>query len=253
MLAGLLVLAAVLWWFLPRPQLAPRDSATRGRGSTGILPAGAQRRAAGTAALPGDQTKTVVTVIGGHLERDRQMWPVGFRAAPVMGRPPPSNGRYGARPLPQDFALLFAIWQHGPESFVRQNGGRFLADVGLPSERVDIDNPRTLEALWFIYEITIIQGCQPSNLLTQGLTGNVKFIDGHVAMVGPYAVFSLIDMRDQVRNFDWDVAPLPKAPDGTRASLVLPFGLAVSSQCRHPEAALEPGRSGHRPDIHSTV
>lgn len=59
-------------------------------------------------------------------------------------------------------------------------------------------------------------------------------------MTGPMGVFSLMDAHAQYRDFKWDVAPLPKGPDGTRASLVRPVGFGGFSQSRNPEATVVP-------------
>lgn len=139
--------------------------------------------------------------------------------------------------VPYDFGAAVAAWQHGVETFVAQNGGSFIVDQGTPNERVDLTHPKTLEAIRFIYDIVILNGCRPSNFLSTGMTDNVRFQDGHVAMLAPYAVFALIDMRDTVRDFEWDVAPLPRGPGGRRASIVFPTGFGITKQSKHPEAA----------------
>jgi multiple sugar transport system permease protein len=143
-----------------------------------------------------------------------------------------------ADPMPYEYGTYFATWQYGPESFIRQSGGRYIVDRGLPSEHVDLSNPHTRTALEFLYDVSITNQCQPRASTAPGAGSTVSFRSGRLGMF-LYGVFALIDVRDQVRDFDWDVAPLPKGPDGTRASLVKPFGYAVSNQSKHPQAAFE--------------
>lgn len=70
---------------------------------------------------------------------------------------------------PHDYGFWFATWQHGPENLVRQNKGRFIADRGLPSEHLVIDHPDTRPALWFLYELSIVNQCQPRPMPPPGL------------------------------------------------------------------------------------
>lgn len=159
----------------------------------------------------------------GRLVTDAQGWVV-YRDNPE------------AAAIPHDFGFTFATWQHGPENFVRQNGGSFFADVGQPTERVEI-GPATLDALWYLYEVALVNRTQPNEFVAPGATQDAAFRAGRVAMLGPVNVSVLLDARDRYNEFAWDVAPLPKGPDGTRAALVSPTGLGVSSQSRNPDAA----------------
>ncbi len=161
----------------------------------------------------------------GRLLRDERGWV-------MYQRNPQADG------TPYEYGTQFATWQYGPEIFIRQSGGRYLVDRGLPTERVDLTALRTHAALEFLYDVAVTNQCQPRAATAPGAGGAVSFRSGRLAMF-LYGVFALIDVRDQVRDFDWDVAPLPKGPDGTRASLVKPFGYAVSRQSRHPQAAFE--------------
>lgn len=178
------------------------------------------------------------------LTRDRAGRPVRIPLRDAAGRPVTDARGWtvyvdnpAADDVPYDYGLWLAVWQHGPECFTRAAGGRFLAGRGTPDERVDFDSPAVREALWFLYETAIVNRTLPVQFVAQTATHDLAFKGGHVGMLGPYGVFALLDLRDQIRSFEWDVAPLPKAPDGTRASLVLPFGLAVSAQSRHPQEA----------------
>jgi multiple sugar transport system permease protein len=177
------------------------------------------------------------------LTRDREGRPLHIPKRDSSGRLVRDNHGWivyepnlQADPAPYECGVSFATWQYGPETFIRQNGGRYIVDRGLPDEHVDLSNPRTRTALEFLYDVAITNQCQPRAASAPGSGSTVNFRSGRLGMF-LYGVFALIDVRDQVRDIDWDVAPLPKGPDGTRASLVKPFGYGVTRQSKHPEAA----------------
>lgn len=135
-----------------------------------------------------------------------------------------------------EFGLYFAQWQHGIETFIFQNGGRILNEDGT---RVDMTDPKTIEALQFLYDLKFKDKVCPSNFLTPGVSPSRLFRQGKIAIFGPWGVFSMVDFKTEITSFDWDVAVLPKGPTGKRASLVAPAALAVSSQSPHPEVSYE--------------
>ncbi|MCG3126689.1 MAG: hypothetical protein CHACPFDD_01541 [Phycisphaerae bacterium] len=130
------------------------------------------------------------------------------------------------------YGFHYAKWQHGPETFIRQNGGRLVSEDGT---RVVADDPRTVEALEFLSRLKYVDRvCPPGQVphkqdigITRGTLG--MFV---------YGIFGIPRTRAEARNLDWDIAPLPRGPDGTRASIVYTNAWGVSKQCRHPEAAL---------------
>ncbi len=132
-----------------------------------------------------------------------------------------------------EFGLYFAWWQHGVETFIRQNGGRILSEDG---RRLVMENPRTVEALQYLYELKFKDKVAPSVMTAPGQNPTRLFRQGKVAMYGPWGVFSVPDFR-KITNFDWDVAPLPKGPEGQRAGIIFPYAYAISRQSNHPEQA----------------
>jgi len=177
------------------------------------------------------------------LTRDREGRPVRIPKRDADGRPLTDEHGWviyepnpAADPTPYEYGFSFASWQYGPECFVRQSGGRLITDLGQATERVDLSDRQTRTAFEFLYDVAIANGCQPRSGVAGAAAQAVGFKSGRLGMF-LYGVFTLMDVRDQVRQFEWDVAPLPKGPDGTRASLVKPFGFAVSNQSRHPQAA----------------
>ena len=161
---------------------------------------------------------------GGRIVTDDRGWTVYRR-------------NRAAETTPIDFGLWFAHWQHGVENFIHQNGGHYIADRGLPTEHIDLANPAVYDALWFLYDLAIVKQCEPQAGVVGGAEMTSTFRDGHIGIMGPEGIFRLIDNRDKIRDFEWDVAPLPRGPTGRRASLVFPEGLGISTQCKHPAEA----------------
>ena len=129
------------------------------------------------------------------------------------------------------YGFSFALWQHGVETFIRQNGGRLVSEDGT---RIVADDHRTVEALQFLFDLKYRDGVVPSLLGTA--TEAVAFSKGNVAMF-LWGVFEIARLNEQAPDLDWDVAPLPRGPTGQRASVIYTNAWGISRQCRHPEAA----------------
>jgi len=132
-----------------------------------------------------------------------------------------------------EFGIYFAWWQHGVETFIRQNGGSILSEDG---ERTMMSDERTVGALRFLYDLKFKDNAAPTVLTAPGQNPTRLFHQGKVAMYGPWGVFSVPDFR-KITQFDWDVAPLPKGPTGIRAGIVFPYAYAISTQSKHPKEA----------------
>jgi multiple sugar transport system permease protein len=129
------------------------------------------------------------------------------------------------------FGFQFATWQHGVENFIRQNGGGLIDETGT---RVVADDPRTVAALQFLFDLKYQDGVVPSG---QGPgAGGIAFGKGTVGMF-LYGSFAIATLNDQSKDLDWDVAPLPRGPDGTRASIVFTNGWGIARGSKHPDAA----------------
>lgn len=171
----------------------------------------------------GRQVRIPLRDADGRIVRDERGWTV------YVDNPEADH-------VPYDYGFQFAQWQHGPENFIRENGGSFFADVGKPTEHVSVSGA-AYDALWFLYEMSVVNRTQPNRFVATKATQDLAFKGGHLAMMGPYGVFVLLDARDTYSTFDWDVAPLPKGPTGIRAAMAQPSGLGIPKQCKHPEAA----------------
>jgi multiple sugar transport system permease protein len=129
------------------------------------------------------------------------------------------------------YGFQFAWWQHGVETFIRQNGGRLVNEEGT---QVVADDPRTVAALQFLFDLKYKYGVVP---MGQGPAArDIAFAKGTVGMF-LWGVFEMATLNEQAAELDWDVAPLPRGPDGRRASIVYTNAWGISKQSRYPEAA----------------
>lgn len=140
--------------------------------------------------------------------------------------------------FPEIYGAGFATWQEGYYTWFYQNDASILSDDG---KRVNINNPRAVETLKFLQRLTRTynamptQANRPQNVGTGGL-----FANDRQAMIGPTGSFFIPQFRGKdFDKVDWDIAPLPAGPRGTRAAAVASLGYAVTSQSKHPREAFQ--------------
>jgi len=134
------------------------------------------------------------------------------------------------------YGFQYASWQHGVENFIRQASGRLVSEDGT---RMVADDPRTIAALQFLFDLKHRDGVIPDIVPSAGRSfRDITFGKGRIAMyLG--GVFEIPTLRDQAPNLDWDIAPLPRGPDGRRASVVYTNAFAISKLERRPDAAFK--------------
>ena len=151
-----------------------------------------------------------------------------------QGRRPDQPG-FDSRHIKQ-YGFQLAPWQHGPENFIRQAGGRLVSEDGA---RMAADDARTVEALQFLYDLKHRDHVVPDTVPSAGgVSRDVKFTGGDVAMF-LYGVFAIPTIRDEAPQMDWDVAPLPRGPRGQRGSVIATNALGIAAESQNPQAAFE--------------
>ncbi len=140
--------------------------------------------------------------------------------------------------FPEIFGTGFATWQEGYYTWFYQNGAQVLSEDG---KRVDINNPKAVEALEYLqrltreYDAMPTQTNRPQNVGSGGL-----FASDRQAMIGPTGSFFIPQFRGKdFEKVDWDIAPLPKGPTGIRSAAVASGGFGVTTQSEHPQEAFE--------------
>jgi len=117
-------------------------------------------------------------------------------------------------------------------SMVYQNGGRMLDANGKPV----MNSPQNIEAIRWYNDLVYVHKVSPSpeDYANMGNPGpDQLFAQKKLAMewTGFWNLQSLKDVPD----LDWDIAPLPRNKQG--GVPVFGNGLAISKQCKNPEAA----------------
>jgi ABC-type sugar transport system permease subunit/ABC-type glycerol-3-phosphate transport system substrate-binding protein len=129
-----------------------------------------------------------------------------------------------------EFGLAMNLWIEPLFSFIYQNGGKIISGDG---KELAMDDPKTIEAVQFIYDLI------HKDMVVQTSFNRSKsratFKDGKTAMLSPGGIFWLPEFRFY-ENLDFDLAPLPKGPDGS-ASTISPIGYGIYSHSKHPKEA----------------
>jgi multiple sugar transport system substrate-binding protein len=124
-------------------------------------------------------------------------------------------------------------------NWVRQNGGRILSGDG---KRCLLDSPEAIEAIQYAADLVYRHHVAPPPAVTMDTSPTILFTQGRIAMHAQmYPVVSILRERC---DFMWDLAPLPgpprsAGPRGKRSVRAVGSGMAITSQCKHPEAAWE--------------
>ncbi len=125
---------------------------------------------------------------------------------------------------------LDGYWQ----SYVYQNGGSILNE---DNTRCMLDRPEAYEAIQWMADLRLKWGVAPSPADTAdlGLTG--LWASGRLGMYFTGSWAAAMVFRDRVKDFDWDVAPVPKGRQ--RATFLGGSAFAMISSTRHPKEAWE--------------
>jgi multiple sugar transport system permease protein len=123
-----------------------------------------------------------------------------------------------------------AVWWVEWLSLIRQAGGDALTEDG----KVVIDSPATYQAVKFMHDLIYVDHSAPKPV---DAPPN-GFENGKIAIYYGGHVMELAPLRASA-TFEWDIAPLPAGPAGQATGELGVGGLAVTKQCKHPEAAFE--------------
>jgi len=126
------------------------------------------------------------------------------------------------------------IWSEGLYTFIFQNNGKLLNEEG---SRIDMTDPRTVEAIQFVYDIVHKDRIVKSNFNMVKGVNNIRFQNGAIGMLSPGGSFWIPEFRE-FEEIDWDVAPLPSGP-ARRATTIAPEGWGISAQSKHPRETYE--------------
>lgn len=121
------------------------------------------------------------------------------------------------------------------ESYVYANGGTILSK---DNNRCTLNQPKAYEALQFMTDIVNKYKVAPAPEDLQSLGTSKLFTSGKIAMVVSGSWAAELIYKNEIRDFEYDVAPLPAGPAG-RATFFGGAAYAVLSRSKHKEEAWE--------------
>ncbi len=124
----------------------------------------------------------------------------------------------------------------GPGSwstYAHAYGGEFLSE---DNTRCVIDSPGAMQGLQVLVDMLLKHHCVPASEDTMNVGGEKLFENGKIATYTTGAWAADIWFSKEIKNFEWDVAPLPKGSAG-RPPWLAGTCYAVLNRSKHKEEA----------------
>jgi len=119
------------------------------------------------------------------------------------------------------------------ESAVWSNGADWLDET---KTKVTVDDPKFIEAMQWVADLTLVQGVTPNNEEEGSLGSFQRWLEGNIGMmgIGPWSQAQFWEECD----FEWDLMPWPASPStGKNAIWYGGMGYGVSPKSKNIEAA----------------
>ncbi|TWT39957.1 Lactose transport system permease protein LacF [Phycisphaerae bacterium RAS1] len=134
--------------------------------------------------------------------------------------------------LPNTYGADFVTWEAMLTVYCWSRGAGISSDG---FKTFNFNEPKVLRALadldaWFKEERTL------ASAKTQMETSSEPFLTGRIGMAGPFGRWKVPPYRE-IKDFDWDFAPLPHDPDVKPTSGIFTSAWAMSSGSRNKDAA----------------
>lgn len=126
--------------------------------------------------------------------------------------------QYGVGIAPNLFRLAPIIWQ---------NGGELVDDPANPT-RLTLDTPEALDAFQWLVDLQVKEGVVPDAVAEASESSESRFLNGRLGMY--FNSRRGVPTYRTIKNFTWDVAPLPR---GSQAAGILhsdAYCLAAAAQ-----------------------
>ena len=153
-------------------------------------------------------------------------WDTFLDACKKLTKDIESDGRIGK------FGYILNISEFEWSYWIWQNGGGIINDSN--AECV-MNSPQTIEALQFFMDLVNKHRVAPKSAERSDMGYFETFMTGRAAMIS--VTYGIVPLYAQIRDFKWDVAPLPKGK--CRASVMGSGAYAISSHTRHPQETWE--------------
>lgn len=133
----------------------------------------------------------------------------------------PSQGIYGVK-----LTREWKTWSSAVYSLVRAYGSRVLSEDGM---KFELNTPEGQQAIQLYYDLIFKDQVHPKP------GDQLTFDSGKLAMFRD--VYSSVTSARAIKDFEWDVAPMPKGPAGS-GNWIGFAGYTVFKDTKHPEEAV---------------
>jgi len=125
------------------------------------------------------------------------------------------------------------------DNFVYSSGADFVDDIHNP-KKLTYNDPRVVKAIQFTQDLTEKYNVAPSTteLQASAVGTHDLFAQGRIAMY-VCGVWEVPRFRDEIRNFDWDIAAFPAGPTGVHGVQTGWSGYGITSNSQHKKEAWE--------------
>jgi multiple sugar transport system substrate-binding protein len=170
--------------------------------------------------------KKLFTDAGVALPKAGWSWDDFLKAARALTKSGADGkvSQHGAGMAPQVIRLAPFIWAHGGE----------LVDNSDRPTKLTLDTGPALEAFQWFVNLQTREHVVPNKADEATQSSQARFQNGTLAMFFQSRVVTP-ELRNTIKNFDWDVAPLPG--DKTAASILHSDGYCISSGSQNKDAA----------------
>ncbi|MGB8643991.1 MAG: sugar ABC transporter substrate-binding protein, partial [Anaerolineae bacterium] len=134
------------------------------------------------------------------------------------------GNQYGVGVDPQTIRLVPFIWAHG---------GEFVDDPIRPT-KLTLDSPAALEAFQWFVDLQVKEHVAPSRAAQATESLQARFEHGALGMF-LMSRAATPELRDTIKDFDWDVAPLPS--DKSTATILHSDGYCITNDSKNKDAA----------------
>lgn len=124
-------------------------------------------------------------------------------------------------------------------NFVYSSGTDFVDDIFNPT-KLNYNDPRIIKAMQLTSDMMYKYNVSPSSTELQAAAVGTHelFAQGHIGMYVT-GIWEVPRFRDEIKDFDWDIAWFPKGPTGIRGVATGWSGYGITSATKHPQEAWE--------------
>jgi len=141
-----------------------------------------------------------------------------------------ASSTYGFAPGSTEWDML---------DFGYSSGAKFVDDVDHPAKLL-YNDPKVLKAMQLAQDLMYKYNVSPSavDVLASGVGPHELFAQGKIAMYMT-GIWEVPKFREEITNFDWDIAPFPAGPTGLHGVTNGGSGYGISATTRYPKESWE--------------